>query len=95
MADLIFDGEYANIPEGTQSALLWYVTTGQPVGDFLHAVLCNDLQGAYAHADDENARALRSIVRWVFNRAPSSCWGSLNHVRAWQGRHGQKGEHAA
>jgi hypothetical protein len=78
-----FNGQYADIPGPTQDALTWYVLVGQPVGDFLHAVLSNDLMGAFKYADDDNIKELLNIVRWVYNVAPSGCWGSEAKIEAW------------
>lgn len=73
---LAFDGEYESIPEQTQYSLLQWVLFGRPGGDFLTAVLTNDLASAFGHADDENAQALSTIVRWLYYRAPSTCWNA-------------------
>jgi hypothetical protein len=85
-----FDGQYVDIPESTQYALAQYVTEGQSVGGFLEAVLSNDLQGAFAHADTENQRELKNIVQWVYNVAPRGCWGGAEKVAEWMAHSGLK-----
>lgn len=56
---------------------------GQPVGDFLRAVLSNDLSDAIARADDVNIHALPHIVAYVREHLPASAWGSAKDVSAW------------
>ena len=60
-----------------------YVEHHIPTGDFLKAVLENDLTEAVARADDENQRVIPIYVSWLYNEAPSKCWGSPEAVRAW------------
>lgn len=64
-----------------------YASDGVPLGDFLTAVMEHDLFEAFARADEENARDLREIVRYVHWSVPSTCHGSRERVRAWIGKH--------
>ena len=67
-------------------SVLAYFEQRRPTGDFLAAVLSNDLIGAYSHADDSNTRAMRDYVFWLYNYAPgrsSGVWGSREAVAAW------------
>lgn len=52
-------------------------------GGFLRAVLANDLFEAFGRADDNNIRDMHEIVRFVYNKLPSVCWGSYEKVDAW------------
>jgi hypothetical protein len=52
-------------------------------GDFLQAVLRNDLREAAARADLYNRRRLFEYVQWLYNEAPSTCWGSAEKVFQW------------
>lgn len=92
--DAEFPREYVDIPEHTKHALYQWKYHGRPSGDFLHAVLINDLQSAFAHADDENLVAMRLIVRWIFNRLPSAAWHrhtvnermtAIENLNSWKG----------
>lgn len=67
----------------TKKAIDKYVADGTPVGDFVRAVLENDLRGAVCHADEQNLRDLAEIVKHVYNNIPSGCWGSPEKVSAW------------
>lgn len=60
-----------------------YVQYGVPPGDFLQAVLRNDLTEAIGRADHENLILLPAIVSYVYNRMPHNCHGSGEIVAAW------------
>jgi hypothetical protein len=67
----------------TQEALERYVKQRIPTGDFLRAVLSNDLFDAMGRADLDNRRDLYEICQYVYNDMPSTCWGSPAIVDAW------------
>lgn len=77
-----FDGYYG-VPEHLRDALVRYVNDHDEVGHFLTAVLENNLRGAIQFGDIEAIAGLPAIVRWLFNRAPSGCWGSREAMAAW------------
>jgi hypothetical protein len=52
-------------------------------GDFLCAVLKNDLAEACGRADRINAPLLPAIVAWLNMHAPATSWGSAAVVEAW------------
>jgi hypothetical protein len=60
-----------------------YIERGVPVGDFLTAVLENNLSEACGRADDDNLENLPAYVAYLYNEAPSPCHGSPEKVRAW------------
>lgn len=73
------------IPGYMREPLLAYVVSGRrDTGDFLRAVLSNDLKGAVGRADSANETLLVGYVRWLYNWAPGGCWGSAERVEAWQ-----------
>ena len=71
------------IPSHTLGGLQRYIEHGVPTGGFLEAVLSNNLRGACERADDLNQHALFEIVSWLYNDAPSGCWGSPAKHEAW------------
>jgi len=71
------------VPDETIETINNYIAHGVPTGDFMHAVLTNDLRQAASYADDGNARALCAIVAYLYNEAPSIAWGSAEKVNAW------------
>lgn len=74
---------YERIKPEILDAIRRYADEHCPVGNFLTAVLCNDLTEAVGRADDENIRVLPEIVCYCYNEIPCSCWGSPERVRAW------------
>ena len=60
-----------------------YANDRVPTGDFLRAVLENNLMEAIARADTENLRDLFEICSYVYNHIPSACHGSQAKVRNW------------
>ena len=76
-----FNGQ--GIPERMHGAIQRYIEQRIGPGDFLMAVLCNDLREACARADDENITLLPVYVAFFYNEAPGACWGSPEKVRAW------------
>lgn len=74
---------WCQIPEHCLRPLRRYIVEHCPVGDFLQAVLKNDLREAFMRADDVNFRAVGNYVRFLYNYAPSPCWGSPAAYEAW------------
>ena len=69
--------------ESTKASLDRYVKEKIPTGDFLQAVLENNLLMSYSRADLENKRDLYEIIRYVYNELPGDCWGSPEKVKNW------------
>ena len=76
-----FRGFY--IPDYMMDGLKRYIEQGIEPGSFLTAVLCNDLNGAVGRADDQNVKNLPAYIGYLYNEAPSPCWGSPEKVKAW------------
>lgn len=53
-------------------------------GDFLCAIIKNDLRDACARADDTNRFLLWNYCNFFYNYAPSPCWGSPAHFEDWR-----------
>lgn len=79
------------LPERMRGGVERYIEHGIPPGDFLTAVLCNDLCGAVGRADDENVKLLDVYVRYFYSHAPHQCWGSHERFRAWINHGGLNG----
>jgi hypothetical protein len=78
-----FTGEYSAIPERMQEGIKRFVVDGLIPGDFLKAVIQNDLRGTVGHADDENLPLIPLYVRWFYNRPPSVSHGSPEAFVNW------------
>lgn len=74
------------IPEHMQDGLINYFERGIPPGDFLRAVLENDLVAAVAHADEINKKHLPEYVQFLYWHVPGrphGGWGSPEAVQKW------------
>jgi hypothetical protein len=74
---------WGRIPERMRGGIERYIEHGVPPGDFLQAVIKNDLRHACDRADDENRYLLWDYVLYFYNYAPSECWGSEEQYKAW------------
>jgi hypothetical protein len=75
--------DYSKIKPSTIASINRYVDLHCPTGDFLYAVLTNNLKEAVGRADEENLAALPEIVGYCYNEIPFDCWGSPARVAAW------------
>jgi len=74
------------IPDRMMGGITRYLENGIAPGDFLTAVICNDLREAYGRADDENLVNLSAFVAYFYNEAPHNCWGSPEKMKEWLAR---------
>ena len=58
--------------------IIRYYERGIPPGDFLCAVINNDLREACGRADDVNKNRLFNYMMWFYNNAPMGSWGRAN-----------------
>lgn len=77
--------KYPTIPDEILSDLrVWFLgERPYPFGEFVMAVLSNDLMRACHHADDYNRHILYDYAKLLFNEAPAGCWGTREKVAAW------------
>lgn len=73
------------LPEHMRHGAAAYVVHGQPVGDFLTAVLMNDLKESAGRADNVNAGALFQWAAFLYHLPvmPVKAYGSRENIRAW------------
>jgi hypothetical protein len=76
-----FRGFY--IPDHMMEGLKRYLDHGIPPGDFLTAVICNDLKEAVGLADGVNLNNLPAYVGYLYNEAPIGAWGSKENMLVW------------
>lgn len=72
--------------EYIKEALDRYVRDKTPPGDFLYAVLINNLAESFGRADEQNRHDMFDIVMYVYNHIPHTCWGSPEKVKKWLAR---------
>jgi len=75
--------DYTQIPQGSMTALGLYIDRRVKPGDFLTAVLENDLMRACSHADHINIDLLPVYAAYLYNEAPYGCYGSPKAVTDW------------
>ena len=69
--------------DNTKQDLLNYKEHGIPMGDFLYAVLTNDLLSAFMCADEQNAMDMREIALFVYENLPAISHGTPQRVKNW------------
>ncbi len=77
------DIDYSGLPIHIQAGFKSYIEDRHLPGDFITACLENSLSGAFGLADEINRERLFDIVSFLYNEAPSVCWGSREKVQAW------------
>ncbi len=63
-----------------------YIKHGIIPGDFLQAVIANDLFLAVGRADKENERLIPAYVVYFYNKAPDDCHGSKEIMIAYSAK---------
>lgn len=66
-----------------KEALDNYGKHGLPTGDFLRAVLSNDLFTAFRRADPMSTATMAAIVAYITAFLPQGCYGSTAAVDLW------------
>lgn len=94
IANQAFSG-VEKLPRHMREAMSRYILDGHPIGSFLQAVLSNDLEAAFRHADHINRLWMMDFVGFLRDHAPAKCWGSVERIRAWQRHDGLNGAAAA
>lgn len=83
-----FRGADCGVPTHMRNGLRLYIEEGIMPSAFLVSILSNDLGAAAGRVDvDMQTEHIVPVSRWVFNHAPSKCWGSRAAVKAWVDRH--------
>ena len=84
--------DLTSIPEYMKHGVMSYVENGVKPGDFLCAVLCNNLADAAAHADDTNKHYLYEWGYILHCELPHDCWGSKKIMDEWIAKGGLDGK---
>lgn len=71
------------VPVHLHDGLVAYLVDRRPTGQFLRAVLENNLVEAVMRADPASLAGLRPLLLFLVNQATSTCWGSPTLVAAW------------
>ena len=87
----MFDVDYSVLPEPMRGGMRRYIEDGVIPGDFLCAVLENNLVEAYGRADRDNTAQMKKFADFLYNQAPKTAWGSKDRIRQWSEWGGMKG----
>lgn len=79
----IYGFQTYEIPERMRSGLQDYIENRIKPGQFLQAVIKNNLKEAIAYADEENMANLPAYVNYFYNHTPFDCWGSEERMDQW------------
>ena len=71
------------IPDYMMGGIERYISQGIVPGQFLTAIITNDLKGAVDHADAANLASIPAYVGFFYNKAPIGCWGSQENMDNW------------
>ena len=81
----VYPPDYKKVPGSGRmaEAVKNYIEHGFQPGHFLTSVVCNDLQGAFSHADSENAALMHDWIKFFYNEIQSNAWGSPKVMNDW------------
>ena len=71
------------IPGRMMGGIERYIEHRVKPGDFLTAIICNNLKMAVMTADEENIANLPAYMDYFYNHVPSNCWGSEAVLKDW------------
>ena len=77
------DMDFTGVPIHLHQGLLRYLHDGVPPGNFLQAVIRNDLSDAILRADDECLGSIKGIVGFFNMEMPAPSWGSQAAMDKW------------
>jgi hypothetical protein len=72
-----------NIPDYMHDGLINYIKHHVKPGHFLSAILQNNLRETFFRADYINVNLVKNYVKFLYNYAPSSCWGNQERFENW------------
>lgn len=71
------------LPGYIEDSIRAYIDEGRPTGGFLCAVISNNLSLACALADEDNLWIMPVVWAFLYNEAPSQCWGKPYSFENW------------
>lgn len=75
--------DYSKLPERLRGGVQRYIEKGIIPGDFLIAIIQNNLTETFARADDDMIKVIQEIVSWFYWEPPAGCWGSITKMNKW------------
>ena len=78
-----YDIDYSGIPEHMRRGVKLYLKQGLRPGEFLTAILENNLVQSVCRADQINLAQIVEWAKFLYNEMPMGSWGSKEKVNAW------------
>jgi len=79
---------YNMLPEHFRDGMKRYIENGIIPGNFLQAVICNDLKKSVWYADNiDTILQLSNCINFFHWEIPGTAWGSKEKMEAWAGTH--------
>jgi hypothetical protein len=75
--------KWGDIPEHMRLGIVRYVERGIPPGNFLEALIANDLMEAVRRADAESLDLIGQYAKLLYNQCPTGCRGSRANYDEW------------
>lgn len=79
------DNYTQKVPDYMKESIDAWVEYARPTGGCLTAILENNLSESFNRADENVSANMFSIVKYLYNKCPSECWGSKERVKKWKG----------
>lgn len=85
--------DYSELSRHLIAPIKHYIESGAHPGEFLQALICNDLSEVIHLADRYECRIVELVilVRFFQDEAPAICWGSSEAMELWKARRGIRG----
>lgn len=81
----------SHVNEPLHEGIMHWVVYGIEPGDFLRAVLRNDMMDAMGRADDINRHRMFELCTFLYNGMPAGSYGSRERYAAWKKKGGLEG----
>lgn len=81
--ELLLQAHKCGVPDHLINGLISYIVEGVPTGGCLRAILENNLMEAFSRADVSTAIGMQNICSFLYNHAPSGCFGDHEIVSTW------------
>lgn len=84
--------DYGKLPEHIRYGMFRWIEFGNVPGDWMCYLLTNNLVLTWGFADEINRAHMGDIVDFIYNEAPSQCWGTQEKIDAWAKQGGARGD---
>jgi hypothetical protein len=79
------------VPEHMRDGLILWIENGIMTGNFMTALMENDLMEAMGRADEVNQNSIKNWCVFLYTYSPRGCHGSPSRVAVWREHKGLSG----